>query len=584
MQQDKLRPYQAEAVKQIFTAWKQGYRKPLLQIPCGGGKTTVAAYIVSRFVKEGRKILFVTHREELTAQAHSRFAIAGIDSGLVIPGRSPNTHLSIVGNIQSLIRREPLRDISLIIIDECHHVLSPTFLKMLAEYSGEGTRILGLTATVFRLDNKPLGRVFDHLVSPVTIDELIAQKYLVPLRYYAAAEKGLTLGVRKIAGDYAANTIFAKMNKKFLYDGVIEKYKKFSGGKALVFCCNVQHSQITAKAFSEAGIRAKHVDGETPTQERIKIVKDFRQGKIDVLTNCNLFCEGFNLTDISSVILNRATASKCLYTQMVGRAMRISPGKEYGVVIDMGNSVTAHGFVEDLQEHDIFKEPRKGDGVAPMKDCPKCGTMMYASATTCKYCGFVFPVVEMELKEAEFVEVKRQPVPLHLRKPWRTMTEKELEEFAAFKGYKKGWIYHQMRLRDEGKGIGRDDAVYTFFHSEHGLRNCTKAELEKEFSFSKDALSAVVRGSVKSARGWIMASNMNDENFTYGTLVGKHHPKYDPTIYKFYHKDHGIVESTKYDLVNKFSINRKIFSDLISGQRKSRNGWSIITAETQNMV
>lgn len=447
MQQDKLRPYQAEAVKQIFTAWKQGYRKPLLQIPCGGGKTTVAAYIVSRFVKEGRKILFVTHREELTAQAHSRFAIAGIDSGLVIPGRSPNTHLSIVGNIQSLIRREPLRDISLIIIDECHHVLSPTFLKMLAEYSGEGTRILGLTATVFRLDNKPLGRVFDHLVSPVTIDELIAQKYLVPLRYYAAAEKGLTLGVRKIAGDYAANTIFAKMNKKFLYDGVIEKYKKFSGGKALVFCCNVQHSQITAKAFSEAGIRAKHVDGETPTQERIKIVKDFRQGKIDVLTNCNLFCEGFNLTDISSVILNRATASKCLYTQMVGRAMRTSPGKEYGVVIDMGNNVTAHGFVEDLQEHDIFREPKPGDGVSPQKECGECSALIHAGARICPHCGYIFPAIDTELIAAEFVEVRRKPTPPHLRKKWSQMTEAELKEYAEFRGFKPGWVRVQLSLQ-----------------------------------------------------------------------------------------------------------------------------------------
>src|SRR4030042_1414189 len=116
----------------------------------------------------------------------------------------------------------------------------------------------------------------------------------------------------------------------------------------------------------------------------------FRTGSVQGLFNCQLFCEGFDLPDIEGVILNRMTASKCLYTQMVGRVLRPSAGKDHGTVIDMGNNILRHGFVEDLQEHDIFKEPREGDGVAPMKDCQRCGTMVYAGARVCKYCGFIF--------------------------------------------------------------------------------------------------------------------------------------------------------------------------------------------------
>lgn len=441
-----LRDYQTEAIQQLFQSWRDGKKKPLLQLPCGAGKTTIAAYLAKRMEKAGRKTLFVSHRLELCEQAHNRFAVHGIDAGIILPGYSPNGHLTIVGSVQSVIRRPPV-EVDLIIVDECHRALSPSFLKVLANHIGDTKRIVGLTATPYRLDRKPLGRVFDALVAPVGIDELVAKGFLAPLKYYAAAEKGLTDGVKKVAGDYAANTMFAKMNKKYLYDNVVERYKKFSGGKALVFCCNVEHSQITAKAFAEAGIRAQHLDGETPTQERIKIVRDFRQGRFDVLTNCQLFTEGFDLPDIHAVILNRATASKCLYTQMVGRGLRPSPGKEYGVIIDMGNNVVAHGFVEDLQEHDIFKEPREGDGVAPMRDCPRCGTMVYAGARACKYCGFIFPVGEMELKEAEFVEVRRKPTPPHLRKKWSQMTEAELKEYAEFRGFKPGWVRVQLSLQ-----------------------------------------------------------------------------------------------------------------------------------------
>ena len=448
--QDVLRNYQQAAIQQLYAAWRNGSEKTLLQLPCGAGKTSIAAWLVKRLEREGRKTLFVSHRLELCSQAHGRFAEHGIDAGLVLPGFSPNGHKTIVASVQSLVRRE-MPNVDLLIIDECHRAISPVFTKIIKSHVGSGKRVLGLTATIERLDRKPLGRIFDKLVSPVTIDELVAKKYLVPLRYYAAAEKGLTDGVKKVAGDYAANTMFAKMDKKYLYDNVVERYKKFSGGKALVFCCNVAHSQITAKAFTSAGISAQHLDGETPTQERIKIVREFRQGRFDVLTNCNLFTEGFDLPDIHAVILNRATASKCLYTQMVGRAMRPSPGKEHGVIIDMGNNVVAHGFVEDLQEHDIFKEPREGDGVAPMKDCPRCGAMVYAGARACKYCGFVFPIGEMELKEAEFVEVRRKPLPTHLRKRWGDMDRQELEEVAALKSYKKKWVDVQLRLQKHSK-------------------------------------------------------------------------------------------------------------------------------------
>lgn len=442
----KLRDYQEEAIHQLFSAWRSGSKKVLLSLPTGAGKTNIAAWLMRRLEREGRKSLFISHRLELSEQAHTRLAYFGVNAGLVIPGHSPNGHKAIVGSIQSLVRRQSL-DVDLVIVDECHRVLAPTFLKVLESHVSKGKPVLGLSATPFRLDGAPLGRVFDSLVTPITICELIEKKFLVPLRYFAAAEEGLTSGVKKIAGDYSSNIMFERMNKKILYDNVVEKYKQFCNGKALVFCCNVQHSIETAKTFNTAGVRAAHLDGETSLPERIKIVKDFRQGKVDVLSNVGLFTEGFDLSDISGVVLNRSTASKGLFVQMCGRAMRPAPGKTHGIIIDHGNNIKSHGFLEDIENHDIFSEPRQGDGIAPMKDCPHCGAMVYAGMRVCKYCKFIFPIGELEYKEAEFVEVKRPPVPPHLRKKWSQMTEAELKEYAEFRGFKPGWVRVQLSLQ-----------------------------------------------------------------------------------------------------------------------------------------
>src|SRR5574337_939616 len=211
-------------------------------------------------------------------------------------------------------------------------------------------------------------------------------------------------------------------------------------------------SLATRDAFLDAGFKAAHVDGETSIQERMATLRAFRQGSIEILTNCNLFTEGFDLPAIDTVILNRTTASKCLFTQMVGRGLRPSLDKEHGIIIDMGNNIYKHGFVEDEQEYDLHKKKKKGDGVYPIKECPKCFSQIPAGCKICPICKHVFPINETELIAAPFEEIVKSPgrkekLPLHLRKKWAMMTQSELEEVATIRGYKKGWVYMQMKHR-----------------------------------------------------------------------------------------------------------------------------------------
>jgi len=453
LNQDVLRDYQQNAVKLIFNSWREQKKKPLLCLPTGAGKTHVATYIVNRFVEQGRKVLFITHRRELVEQATGRFRAHGIDAGQILPGCTPNRkQLAVVASVQSLIRRET-PDCDLMIVDECHHALSKSFLQVLDKHLEGNGRILGLTATPYRLDGRPLGLVFDDLLIPVTVSDLIDRGHLVQPRYFGAKREGLE-DIKKIAGEYSSSQMFQKFNKPALYANAVKQYREFCGGKALVFCVNVEHSIATAAAFEADGIRAMHIDGTTPLQARKRILNMFRAGSVRVLCNCNLFTEGFDLPDIEGVILNRMTASKCLYTQMVGRVLRPSDGKEHGVIVDMGNNVLLHGFVEDLHEYSLEGKKKQGDGVAPVKTCPACQSIIHASAKVCPKCGKVFEVAEKEEIEAPFAEIKRIPVPEHLRKRFFDMTQRELWEYAELKNYKPGWVRVQTMLQ-QGKRRNR---------------------------------------------------------------------------------------------------------------------------------
>jgi len=446
------REYQSLAHKMVFESWDNGYKKPLLVMPTGSGKTTTAAMIIEKFIKDGKKVLFIAHRRELVEQAYSRFAIHGMDSGLILPGYHPNGHKLIIASVQTLIRRE-VPDVDLIVVDESHHSLSKSFLRILDEHVAKGERILGLTATPYRLDGKPLGFIFDDLVMPTTIKDLIDGGYLVQPRYFGAQREDLE-GVKKVAGEYDSKEMFARYNKKTLYDNIIDQYVNFGGGKALVFCINVEHSMATRDAFADAGFKVAHVDGDTGIVERMATLRAFRQGSVEILCNCNLFTEGFDLPAIDTVIINRTTASLCLYTQMVGRGLRPSPGKEHGIIIDMGNNIYKHGFVEDERDFDLHAiKKKKNEGIYPIKTCPKCFSNVPAGCTVCPICKHVFPIKEMELIAAPFEEIKASPagrkekLPQHLRKKWSEMIREELEEVAKIRGYKKGWVFMQLKHR-----------------------------------------------------------------------------------------------------------------------------------------
>ncbi|WP_026463512.1 DEAD/DEAH box helicase [Adhaeribacter aquaticus] len=456
-----LRPYQVQSIEELREAFRQGHRRMILVIPTGGGKTTVAAEMIRKATENGNHILFLAHRKELVEQAKNRLHTFGIKPGVIMAGWTQKARPVMVASQQTLIRRAlPKADV--IIIDECHHSPSNGFLKIINDEQYRLSFIIGLTATPFRLDGKGLGSVgYTQIVAPITITQLVDEGHLVPARYYGP--KRDMSDVHVTGGDFNAKELFSKFDKTVIYDGVIQHYNKFApGSKAIVFNVNVEHSVKMARLFNEQGISCAHVDGETPALERAQILSDFREGKYQVLCNVNILTEGFDLPAIETVILNRATKSKALYLQMVGRGLRPALGKSCCTVIDQGGNVYMHGPVDLEEEYSLEDKPKKGGGAPPMKECPNCFLLQHTGAQVCKECNYVFSIAihERELPQEEFeditnflpkpVKANKVPVPEHLRKPWSDMTDEELKEFARMKGFKPGWVWVQIQNRQKG--------------------------------------------------------------------------------------------------------------------------------------
>lgn len=256
-------------------------------------------------INKGKKVWFIVHRKELLEQAENTLERYGI----------PKDNIKVY-MVQSLahkidkIDEEP----NLIIVDECHHASSSTYLKVIDKFPN--AYVLGLSATPARMQGKPLGDVFETIVSEITAKKLIEMKYLADYDYYAP-QIGLDFSDVKIKnGDYDKQGVDQKMGKVSIYGDIIKNYKKLADGKkTIIYCHSIEYSKTIEQLFTEYGYKIKHFDGNTSAKEREQIVEDFRTGKIQLLTNVDLIGEGFDVPSCECVLLLRPTQSlRIIYT------------------------------------------------------------------------------------------------------------------------------------------------------------------------------------------------------------------------------------------------------------------------------
>ena len=332
-----LRPYQSEAKDAILHEWAEGRKRTLLVLPTGCGKTVCFASVVQEQVNQGGKALILAHRGELLEQAASKVKqISGMDCAYERAGVSSlDSRLPItVGSVQSLCQEKRLQQFppdyfSVIVVDEAHHCLSESYQRILGHFPE--ANVLGVTATPDRGDMRNLGRFFDSRAYEYTMTQAIREKYLCPIKAHMIP---LQLDISSVSvsnGDYNAEEIGTAL-EPYLHQIAREIAENYADRKTVVFLHLVHISQVFCRMLNDMGIHAAEINGTSA--DRADILRDFDVGRYTVLCNSMLLTEGWDCPSVDCIVILRPTKVRSLYQQMVGRGMRLFPGKAELLLLD----------------------------------------------------------------------------------------------------------------------------------------------------------------------------------------------------------------------------------------------------------
>ena len=403
---DGLRDYQKRAIDMLYDWMGHNSGNPCIVAPTGSGKSWIIAALCEDVLQQWpeTRILVLSHVKELLQQDADKILTAWPQApvGVYSAGlkRKDVDRITVAG-VQSIYHHaEKLGRVDLVLVDEAHlinHDDSGMYRTLLDNLLAENPllRVVGLTATPYRLGHGLItegkNRIFDGLIEPVSIAELVARGFLAPLRS-KLPEKTLDVdSVHKRGGDYIESELQQAVdtagNNAEIAREIVERGKDRKAW--LIFCTGVVHAYHMRDELKRVGIPTATVVGETPADERSKILDDFKSGGLKALTNVDVLTTGFDYPGIDLLAMCRPTMSPGLYCQMAGRGMRVAEGKTDCLVLDFAGNVMRHGPITAVE----LPESRKGSGEKkPTKKCPQCSEIVASAAKVCPACGYVFPV------------------------------------------------------------------------------------------------------------------------------------------------------------------------------------------------
>jgi superfamily II DNA or RNA helicase len=380
----------------------------------------VASHICLSGVRQGKRGLFVAHRRELIKQSFCKLVRNGIDPrqvGIVMGDtsgklcddvalpvdactdeqlwemwarRRPGAPMQVC-SIDTLRNRAKI-PADFIIIDEAHRSLSRSYVELCEEYPQ--AVILGLTATPFRADNRGLGELYEDLVEIAQYSELIRDGFILEPTILTVDAKDLPdlsqVSVKR-GGDYDERELAEAVDKARLVGNIVDHWKEHAQGvRTVAFAASVAHSRHIAEAFNRDGVRAEHLDGESPTEERDAILRRLASGETRLVSNCAVLQEGWDMPIVACCILARPTKSLGLYMQEAGRVLRPCDGKPFALILDHAACYAEHGSPTEDREYSLDSpKRRKKKATTSVTVCPECGAAVESGSRECPACGCV---------------------------------------------------------------------------------------------------------------------------------------------------------------------------------------------------
>ncbi|MFZ9014100.1 MAG: DEAD/DEAH box helicase [Alphaproteobacteria bacterium] len=394
----KLRPYQQQLIDDTRFQLQLGRKKVLIVLPTGGGKTVCFSHIAESASKKGSRVCVLVHRAELLDQASRSMPVR---HGLIAAGRSMDLSHSVqIASVQTLARRLhqlPKDFFQLLIVDEAHHTTAGTWAKVVEHF--DSARLIGVTATPIRLDGRGLGEHYESMVVGPSAQWLTDNGFLSQAK--VLAPPGIqTSGLKKRMGDFDMKQAEGLLQEGQAMGDCLTHYRQHLNGQtAIAFCCSVAHSQAVAGLFQANGVAAASIDGKMDVNRRRNLLASLGRGEIKVLTSCALIGEGVDVPSVGGCILLRPTSSVGLHLQMIGRCLRVSPGKKRAVILDhVGNTLRLGHHLEDREWTLDGERKTKREKCTSVKVCPKCFSAMSSQVSECEECGHRFTVERRELK------------------------------------------------------------------------------------------------------------------------------------------------------------------------------------------
>ncbi|AYE38713.1 DEAD/DEAH box helicase [Companilactobacillus zhachilii] len=412
------------------------------------------AEIAKRATNKGNRILFVVHRKEIVDQVVRTFKQQGVDMSL-----------AKIGMVQTITRRvDKLKEPSIIFVDEAHHVLAKSYRRILDKFPN-ALKLL-FTATPYRLNGEGFESVADDLILGNSIKQLIKDGFLAPVDYYAPVQLDVSQLKTKRNGEFDEKSIEEAFKPK-VYGNAVKTFKKLAGNKqAIAYTYNVASAERLANELNTNGIVARAVSGNTPKDKRDSIINDYRDGKIQVVTNAELFTEGLDLPNVDVVIMLRPTQSLSLFLQFAMRCMNPRKGKT-AIIIDHVGNVNRFGLPTQahhwtLEGNKKEKSSQSRDEIKPVTTCPKCFATFYRKGDKCPFCWAelteerVLEVVEdaklekvkeERLRKAKLIMEDNVINNVADKRPNELNNYEEIKAFGKLNHYKPGWVYFYAKKR-----------------------------------------------------------------------------------------------------------------------------------------
>lgn len=453
-----LYEHQKNSIELLRGALRNGYRRPMLALPTGAGKTVIASAIVKSAVGNGKRVAFCVPSLGLVDQTFDRFRANGIDPlhmGIMQashPWRRVNAPVQIC-TAQTLSRRT-LPESDIVIVDEAH-VRHGVYDRWMKSHEAERIIFIGLSATPWAIG---LGRQYDTLVKPTSLSKLIDLGFLSKFRVFAPSRPDLS-GVRTVRGDYHEGDLDERMNKPELVADIVTTWLARGDNRpTLCFCTSRKHAKAVHDQFGSVGIAAEYIDADTPREEREAIGRALAAGEIKVVCNIGTLTTGIDW-DVRCIILARPTKSESLFVQIIGRGLRTADGKADCLILDHSDTHQRLGMVTDI-DHDTLCTGREAKDDAKTAEkkpklprcCPQCTALMPVLAKACLACGHELPLMPgVKMVDGELVEIgsverpkgAADSVAERLRQLGKAEVFAQLNAICMSRGRKQGWARHK---------------------------------------------------------------------------------------------------------------------------------------------